>query len=134
MRRTRPLETCRVEVGGGAVVVAPTAPEALRVKAFLVVQRNVVRDYLDVVALAEHLGLDTAVEILSRIDTYYQDRSREEGSVLTSLVIALADPAPRDVDVIGELPRYKGLTARYQHWGDIVDVCRSLALRLGGAV
>ena len=134
MRRTRPLETCRVDMGEGAVVVAPTAPEALRVKAFLVVQRNVVRDYLDVVALAEHLGLDTAVEVLSGIDAYYQDRSGEEGSVLTSLVIALADPAPRDVDVIGELPRYKGIAARYQDWADVVGICRSLALRLGGAV
>lgn len=134
LRRTRPLETCQVDVGGGAVVVAPTAPEALRVKAYLVVQRNVVRDYLDVVALAEHLGLETAVEVLSGIDAYYQDRSGEEGSVLTSLVIALADPAPRDVDVIGELPRYKGLAARYQDWADVVEVCRNLALRLGGAV
>lgn len=134
MRRTRPLETCRVDVGEGAVVVAPTAPEALRVKAFLAVQRNVVRDYLDVVALAEHLGLETAVEVLSGIDAYYQDRSGEDGSVLTSLVIALADPAPRDVDVIGELPRYKGLAARYQDWADVVEICRSLALRLGGAV
>ena len=134
LRRTRPLETCQIDVGEGAVVVAPTAPEALRVKAFLVVQRNVVRDYLDVVALAEHLGLDTAVEVLSGIDAYYQDRSGEEGSVLTSLVIALADPAPRDVDVIGELPRYKGLVARYQDWAELVQVCRCLALRLGGAV
>ncbi|MEX1295313.1 MAG: hypothetical protein AB1Z67_03985 [Candidatus Limnocylindrales bacterium] len=61
MRRTRPLETCEVPVGDDAAVVAPTAPEALRIKAFLVVQRNVVRDYLDVAALAEHLRLGTAV-------------------------------------------------------------------------
>ena len=134
MRRTRPLETCEVDAGEGAVVVAPTAPETLRVKAFLVVQRNMVRDYLDVVALAEHLGLDTAVEVLSEIDTYYEDRSGEAGSVLTSLVISLADPKPRDSEVINELPRYKGLKVRYHHWEDVVEVCHSLALRLGGAV
>jgi hypothetical protein len=134
LRRSRPLETCEVEVGEGAVVVAPTAAEALRVKAFLVVQRNVVRDYLDVVALAEHLGADTAVEVLSEIDAYYLDRSGEQGSVLTSLVISLADPRPRDTDVIDELPRYKGLKERYHRWEDVVEVCRSLALRLGGAV
>lgn len=133
MRRSRPLETCEVEVGEGPVVVAPTAAEALRIKAFLVVQRNVVRDYLDVVALAEHLGLNTAVEILSQIDDYYVDRSGQEGSVLTSLVIALADPKPRDPDVTHELPRYKGLDERYHRWEEVVDVCRSLALQLGGA-
>jgi hypothetical protein len=134
MRRTRPLETCEVDVGDGASVVAPTAPEALRVKAFLVVQRNAVRDYLDVVALAEHVGLDTAVGILSEIDSYYVDRSGEQGSVLTSLVVSLADPKPRDTEVIDELPRYKGLNVRYHRWDDVVDVCHSLALRLSGAV
>lgn len=134
MRRTRPLETCEVDVGVGASVVAPTASEALRVKAFLVVQRNVVRDYLDVVALADHLGHDAAVDVLSGIDAYYADRSGEDGSVLTSLVIALADPAPRDTDVIDELPRYKRLAERYHHWSDIVESCGSLALRLSGAV
>ena len=134
MRRTRPLETLEVDVGEDAIVVAPTASEALRVKAFLGDQRNVVRDYLDVVALAEHLGLDVAVEVLSNIDDYYADRSDESGSVLTSLVIALADPTPRDTAVIDELPRYKGLKPRYHRWDDVVEVCRSLALRLGGAV
>lgn len=134
MRRTRPLETCEVEVAEDSVVIAPTAAEALRVKAFLVVQRNVVRDYLDVVALAEHLGIETAAEILSGIDAYYADRSEEEGSVLTSLVIALADPKPRDSEVIDELPRYKRLDERYHEWSTIVEICQSLALRLGGAV
>ena len=62
------------------------------------------------------------------------DRSGEEGSVLTSLVIALADPTPRDTEVIDELPRYKGLKVRYHHWDDVVDVCQTLAQRLAGAV
>ena len=133
MRRQRPLETCEVEVELGGVVVAPTAAEALRVKAYLAVQRNVVRDYLDVVALTDHLGEDDAVEILSDIDAYYIDRSGEEGSVLTSLVVALADPRPRDADVVEELPRYKGLDERWHRWEDVVAACRALALRLVGA-
>ncbi len=133
MRRQRPLETCEIELGDGAVVVAPTAGEALRVKAYLVVQRNVVRDYLDVVALADHLGEDAAIEVLSNIDAYYLDRSGEAGSVLTSLVAALADPQPRDTDVTRELPRYKGLDARWHEWADVVAACRALALRLAGA-
>ncbi len=134
MRRTRPLETCEVEVGEGLVVVAPTAVEILRVKAYLVVQRNVVRDYLDVVALTDHLGIEVAVTILSDIDAFYADRSDEHGSVLTSLVIRLADPQPRDPDVVGELPRYKNLDRRYHQWSDIVGVCQELSLRLGGAL
>lgn len=133
MRRTRPLETLEVTVGAGSMVVAPTKEEALRVKAFLVVQRNFVRDFLDVVALADHMGDDTALRVLSDIDAYYADRSGEPSSVLTSLVVALADPAPRDSDVTSELPRYKRLDPRWHHWPVVVRACRRLALRLSGA-
>ncbi len=133
MRRTHPLETASIAVGPDTVVIAPTEVEALRVKAFLVVQRNAVRDYLDVAALADHLGLDQAEAVLSRIDDFYDDRSGQVGSVLTSLVIALADPSPGDPDVLEELPRYKGLDPRWHRWEDVVAVCEDLALRLGGA-
>ena len=133
MRRTRRLETVEVAVDLNTTVVAPTEDEALRVKAFLVVQRNVVRDYLDVVALAAHMGEDAAVAVLSDIDDYYADRSGEAGSVLTSLVIALADPSPHDPAVTHELPYYKGLDQRWHDWSDVVSACQELALRLSGA-
>ena len=133
MRRIRPLETIEVAVGAGSVVVAPTEAEALRVKAFLVVQRNMVRDYIDVVALAAHMGDDAAVTVLSGIDSYYADRSNEPSSVLTSLVVALADPSPRDTDVTRELPRYKALDRRWHRWPDVVRACQDLALVLSGA-
>ena len=133
MRRIRPLETIEVAVGDDTVVVAPTEAEALRVKAFLVVQRNLVRDFIDVVALVGHIGDDAAVALLSDIDAYYADRSDDPSSVLTSLVIALADPSPRDTDVINELPRYKGLDPRWHDWSDVVAACQDLALRLSGA-
>jgi len=133
MRRTRPLETVEVAVGPGAVVVAPTEGEALRVKAVLVVQRNVMRDFLDVVALAGHIGEEAAIGVLSGIDDYYLDRSGEPASVLTSLVVALAEPSPRDTDVINELPRYKNLDPRWHRWSDVVEACQALALGLSGA-
>jgi hypothetical protein len=133
LRRTRPLETVRIEVAPGANVTAPTAEEALRVKAYLVVQRNAVRDYLDVVALADHIGVDHAGEILRHIDDYYDDRSQQAGSVRTSLALALADPKPVDVDVIPELPRYRGLDPRWHDWSSVVASCRDLALEVAEA-
>ena len=133
LRRTRPLETVRIEVAPGAIVTAPTAEEALRVKAYLVVQRNAVRDYLDVVALAEHIGVDHAGEILRHIDDYYDDRSQQAGSVRTSLALALADPNPVDVDVIAELPRYRGLDPRWHDWAAVVAACRYRALEVAEA-
>jgi len=130
MRRTRPLETIEVELDDGIAVVAPTAEEMLRVKAYLVVQRNQVRDYLDVVALADHLGHARALDVLLGIDGYYDDRSGEDGSVLTSLVMRLAHPEPRDTAVTRELPRYKGLDPRWHDWRVVVRDCELLALEL----
>ena len=133
LRRTRPLETVSIEVAPGANVTAPTAEEALRVKAYLVVQRNAVRDYLDVVALADYIGVDHAGEILRHIDDYYDDRSQQAGSVRTSLALALAHPKPVDVDVIAELPRYRGLDPRWHDWSSVVAACRDLALEVAEA-
>ena len=130
MRRTRPLETVAVDLGDGLVVVAPTADDMLRVKAYLVVQRNQVRDYLDVVALADHLGPTRTHEALSVIDDYYDDRSGEHGSVLTSLVMHLADPSPRDDVVTRELHRYKRLDERWHDWRAVVSACEALAMDL----
>lgn len=134
LRRSRPLETEEFQVEPGRSVVVPTEGETLRVKAFLIVQRNQVRDYLDVVALADHIGTNGAVAVLQAIDDYYVDRSGEQGSVLTSLVEALADPRPLDRDVIDELPRYRGLHARWHDWQVVTAACQDLALRLAGAV
>lgn len=128
--RSRPLETIRVEVAPGQFVTAPTAEESLRVKAYLVVQRNQVRDYLDVVALSERIGRDAAVGVLQRIDEFSDDRSLHNGSVLTSLALSLAAPRPRDVDVIDELPRYRALDPRWHDWSDVVAACHALALGL----
>jgi len=130
LRRTRPLETVAVEITPGVSVVVPTLEEMLRVKAYLVVQRNVVRDYLDVVALADRMGLSSAGTVLRGIDDYYDDLSQSHGSVLTSLALALAQPRPRDVDVIPELPRYRGLDPRWHDWSSVVAACEALALEV----
>ncbi len=127
LRRTVALETVRVELPGGHSLTAPTAEEALRVKAYLMVTRNQVRDYLDVAALADRIGLSAAAAILREIDDFYTDRSADPESVATALVERLAAPAPRDRRVLAELPAYKGLTPRWHDWQAVVEVCQTLA-------
>ena len=51
MIRQRPPEVEDVAVPGGGVVRVPTVAETLWIKAFLIVWRNQVRDYLDVAAV-----------------------------------------------------------------------------------
>jgi hypothetical protein len=67
LRRARPLETTVMRVGGHDVTL-PTLPEVLRIKAFLCLERNAARDYLDVAALASHLGIQDAAEALWSMD------------------------------------------------------------------
>lgn len=125
LRRARPLEVEHLLLAGHELRV-PTLQEMLRVKAYLVVQRNQVRDYLDTVALAERLGGE-AVDVLLDVDAYYRDRSGEGDSVLTSLVQRLAEPNPRDVRVTTQLDCYKGITERWSSWDEVLRSCAELS-------
>ncbi|MGC5617370.1 hypothetical protein [Georgenia sp. Z1491] len=127
LRRTRPLEVEEVSVGEDRTVRVPTLPEMLRVKAYLVVQRNAVRDYLDTVALAARTGTEVAAQVLAEMDDYYADRSGEDDSVLTTLVLRLSEPAPRDRRLRTELTRYKNLEPRWHEWSEVVRACAELA-------
>lgn len=127
LRRSVPLETRMLRLPSGHQVQIPTADEALRVKAYLVVQRNQVRDYLDVAAMSDRLGLDAAAGVLSDIDSFYVDRSGLDESVVSELVVRLAKPHPNDSAVLTGLFRYKGLAKRWQDWNKVVDVCVELA-------
>lgn len=125
LRRTRPLEVTEIEIPGAGLLRIPTDAEMLRVKSYLLVQRNQVRDYLDVVALSEIV--DDASTVLAAIDVYYDDRSQSEDSVLTALVQRLSEPNPRDHEVTRELAAYKGLDPRWHRWATVVAACERLA-------
>lgn len=127
LRRTRPLEVEEWQLSEADVVRVPTSAEMLRVKAYLVVQRNATRDYLDTVALADLVGTDTAIPVLAGIDDYYADRSEARGSVLTALVQRLSEPSPRDSRVTTQLAAYKGLKTRWHDWRAVVAACQGLA-------
>jgi hypothetical protein len=127
LRRRRPLETEQVRLGETYVVRVPTAAETLRIKAYLVVERNHVRDYLDVVALTDRYGVAASAAVLASIDDYYLDRSQTADSVLTALVDRLSSPAPRDQRVTHELTRYRRLDPRWHDWTAVVGACQTLA-------
>jgi hypothetical protein len=133
LRRSRPLETVEFELGGGHSVVVPTFAETLRIKAYLVVQRNAVRDYLDVAALTDTIGVGSAAGILRDIDHYYLDRSEDDESVLSELILKLAAITPRDPEVIPDLATYKGLVERWHDWSQVEGVCSDLSQELAVA-
>jgi hypothetical protein len=126
--RSRPLEVSEVELPSGQNLRVPTPEETLRIKGYLIVRRNQVRDYLDVAALSDRYGIPSSGQVLASIDQYYTDqRGPDAQGVATQLVRQLADPRPADQRTITQLGSYKGLDARWTAWETVVDVCRSLA-------
>jgi hypothetical protein len=127
--RSRPLETTEIDVRGKRLVI-PTAAEILRIKAWLALSRNQTRDYLDIAALAESVGLDEAASVLRGIDAYYADINQRPDPVATQLVKQLADPRPRDAEVTTQLASYKALDRRWQEWSMVKAVLAELAERM----
>ena len=127
--RRRPLETAKIQVQGMPLVV-PTAAEILRIKGWLALSRNQTRDYLDVAALADRIGLDEAAALLRDIDDYYADINKRPEAVSTQLARQLADPRPRDAEVTEQLARYKALDPRWQDWSTVKEVLSEVADRM----
>ncbi len=127
--RKRPLETAETRVRGRQLVV-PTAAEILRIKAWLALSRNQTRDYLDVAALSESIGLDEAAAVLRAIDDYYDDLNKRPEMVTTQLVRQLADPRPRDAEVTAQLSSYKALDPRWHDWSTVKAMLADVAERM----
>jgi hypothetical protein len=95
--REEPLEVTRLDVAGESITL-PTEAEMLRIKAVLILRRNATRDYLDFVALADHIGEDRLVVALDSFDRLYPQPNGE--SALQQLQIQLAQPLPYDLDAL----------------------------------
>lgn len=130
MIRKVPLEVAKVSLPSGGEVTVPTIEEALRIKAFLIVRRNQTRDYLDLAALADHLGVDRAAETLARIDDYYADQNEEGQGVASQLVRQLSDPQPADRAVIDQLSSYRRLRKQWSDWNAVTAVLADVAARM----
>ncbi len=120
LRRAAPLQTETI-----AGITVPTLPEMIRVKAWLVVTRNAVRDHVDLCALASTSGT-AYVQALSQLDQLYPQDSGE--SVLRQLCKQLADPRPYDLgEAQRQLAQYRGVQPPWQDWEHARAVSRDMA-------
>lgn len=130
MIRRTPLETTHIDLPSGQTLTVPTDDETLRIKGFLVVRRNQTRDYLDVAALAERVGIESAASVLRGIDRYYTDQRGQGDGVATQVFRQLSDPRPKDSSTTRELKRYKNLDSRWHEWSTVVASCRDVAAEM----
>ena len=121
--RDEPLETTQVEYRGEKITL-PTEAEMLRIKSVLILQRNATRDYLDFVALADHLGAGKLVVALRPFDQLYPQPNEE--SALHQLQIQLANPVPYDLEEMN-LAEYKNLDPRWCNWQTVKAACADYA-------
>ena len=125
LRRAKPLEW---EVVEGLRV--PTLAEMARIKAWLLVTRHTVRDYLDAVVLLTRLGDVGAVDALRSLDELYPQPS---ASVLAEFIDRLARAAPGDLATV-DLATYKDLRAPWNEWAHVEQEGRRLAVVLSRAL
>lgn len=121
--REQPLETTQVEYFGAKLTV-PTPAEILRIKGVLILKRNATRDYLDFVALADHLGDENVALALQSFDALYRQDNGE--SPLQQLQVQLANAMPYDLEGT-ELAEYKNLNPHWHDWDVVKVACARLA-------
>ena len=121
--RDEPLETTVVDYHGARITV-PTEGEMLRIKGVLILKRNATRDYLDFVALADHLGDESVASALQSFDRLYPQDNGE--SSLQQLQVQLANALPYDLEDI-ELSEYKNLDPRWHDWHAVKAACAHLS-------
>jgi hypothetical protein len=124
--RNEPLETTVVDCGGTAITI-PTEAEILRIKGALILRRNATRDYIDFIALSEHMGLDSTAKALKSFDRLYPQGDKE--SPLQQLQVQLANALPYDLEET-ELSEYKNLNPRWHDWQSIKDACTRLSIQI----
>lgn len=130
LRRAVPLHTTRL-----SELVIPTAAEMLRVKAFLMTERRATRDYVDVAALAHHLGPEASARALRVFNLVYGPRAPQ---TWVSAFAEACEAEPIDAATVS-LAAYKGLRAPFTDWRFVADECRKpgralLKLELDGAL
>jgi hypothetical protein len=108
----------------GARITLPTESEMLRIKGVLILKRNATRDYLDFVALADHMGDESVAHALQSFDRLYQQESGE--SPLQQLQVQLANALPYDLEET-ELSEYKNLDPRWHDWKVVKRACSHLS-------
>lgn len=121
--RDEPLETTVVDYHGEQITI-PTEGEILRIKGVLILKRNATRDYLDFIALADHMGDCRMALALQSFDRLYLQASGE--SPLQQLQVQLANAVPYDLEET-ELSEYKSLDARWHDWRVVKAACAHIA-------
>ena len=125
MERRSPVETTNVQLPTGDRLQIPTGAETLRLKSYLIMCRNITRDYAEFADLVESMETQTAAVVLAGMDRYYCGQHSRKQWVATQLVRRLADPQPSDEHDT----RMSGPEAEAD-WAKVRERCLSVAVAM----
>jgi len=133
LKRENPLEIEKKNIKGNVVAV-PTISEMIRIKGWMIISRNALRDYLDFAALCYHNGIEKSAQALKNFNDYYYDLKRgKDVSPLFQLTKQLAEPKPHDLTKNMESEdklHYKGIQPPFDSWNKIKNICREISVNL----
>ena len=125
IERISPMETTNVLLPTGDRLQIPTGAETLRLKGFLILQRNTTRDYTEFAELVDSMDVNTAAEVLAGMDRYYSGQPARAHWVATQLVRCLAEPVPADGPDIASAG-----VERESEWARARQRCLSVAVAM----
>lgn len=135
LRRSVPLEVCEFDLISGKTLMIPTLYEMIRIKAFLVVDREFSRDYLDLAVLFTQAGIQGSLEALKDFGAYYEDIYSPVGDVETDLCAKLLNPSPimSDTAVGGqwsEFIKVNQVSGLWSDWNNVESVLKEVGILL----
>lgn len=128
VKRNLTLETTTVTYRGKKITV-PTLEEILRIKAYLIINRNSTRDYIEYIAIIKLLGMKKAIETMKNFENYYPSDEKTGISPIRQLLSQLACPIPYDLETTN-LDNYKKLYPQLQSWENICKICQKFTIHL----
>ena len=126
LKRQEPLEKQDLDTPDGVLPI-PTLVELIRVKAYLISDRNYVRDFYDFAELAQLLPRAEVVEALVQLDAKWSTSQRP--GVALEVLKTLADCQPVD-DPAEVFMQLKFLKPRVANWNAVQKICRDISTEL----
>jgi hypothetical protein len=126
LRRATPLETQDIELLEGTLKI-PTLEELLRVKAFLLYDRNNTRDFVDFAELTCLLDTEKVVEALSSLDEKFS--WEKQPSIVLGVIKTLLNPEPHDTATHG-FETLKLLNPKLTTWVGVSQKCQEVGKAL----
>ncbi len=126
LRRSIPLETLEIELPNGTLFI-PTLNEFLRVKAFLLYDRNYTRDFVDFAELTCLLKTKEVVTALLSLDEKFA--WQKQPSVILEVAKNLVNPKPHDSSTHG-FETLRLLTPKLHTWDEVSNKCQEIGKAL----